>query len=652
MILMLFLSQLVLPVMASEEPFDVNSLVETYRYTKDSETGTRSFHEDHGIGFTLPSAYSAVEDGLVTSIKNQGRTGMCWAFALIGSMESNAIKRGLTDLGTSLDLSEAHLAKNSFRYEVDTLGLNAKDSVTPRSELEFIDMGFSVVHGLFTLTRGMGPVRESQAPFSYDYQQMSDNVMNGTFYHREFTLQNGIVPWMFDEESVKRLVYENGAVACAYRSNGDEYYGYVKSGGMPNHGAQIVGWDDSIDRNKFLPEPASQDGAWLIKNSWGNSAAYFWLSYDSTVSEVMSAEMAPQDAYDYKYHYDMANFSSEYDLQAGEEVKIANIFTTQKTTATQTERIHAVSVGFASMNTVYSLQLYKNPVGDNPESGTPLLDEPLQGVKIHRGFYTISLPQSFEVAKNDQIAVVFTIKNRNRNHIASIEVSESFDGYNYQTKEVTEPNQSFIKRANQSWKDMHEEQKVIRIQMLTNVDSENTVGTKTLEESDMHLRDTLLTYSGECVEPMVIIDNDELKEMMHYGIRYENNLNVGTGKVIVYGVNEYEGSSVELPFTIQGTTFDHELFNVSYEQEHIQTGSQVRPQVSVTYYDRILKEGQDYEIQYGTNLVDNETDNDGSFTIIGKGSYTGEKTYYFNIRNPKYNKQNNCRNIRYMGVWK
>ena len=147
-------------------------------------------------------------------------------------------------------------------------------------------------------------------------------------------------------------------------------------------------------------------------------------------------------------------------------------------------------------------------------------------MKIHRGFYTISLPQSIEVAKNDQIAVVFTIKNRNRNHIASIEVSESFDGYNYQTKEVTEPNQSFIKRANQNWKDMHEEQKVVRIQMLTNVDSENTVGTKALKESDMHLRDTLLTYSGECVEPIVIIDNDELKEMMHYGIRYENNLNV------------------------------------------------------------------------------------------------------------------------------
>ena len=180
----MLLSQLVLPVMAAEEPFDVHSLLESFKYSRDSESGTRSFHEDHGIGYELPSAYSAVDEGYVTSIKNQGRTGMCWAFALIGSMESNAIKRGLTNLGTSLDLSEAHLAKNSFRYEVDPLGLNANDSVTPRSELEFIDMGFSVVHGLYTLTRGMGPVKENQAPFSYDYQQMSDNVMNGTFYHR------------------------------------------------------------------------------------------------------------------------------------------------------------------------------------------------------------------------------------------------------------------------------------------------------------------------------------------------------------------------------------------------------------------------------------------------------------------------------------
>ena len=632
----MLLSQLVLPVMAAEEPFDVHSLLESFKYSRDSESGTRSFHEDHGIGYELPSAYSVVDEGLVTSIKNQGRTGMCWAFALIGSMESNAIKRGLTDLGTSLDLSEAHLAKNTFRYEVDPLGLNANDSITPRTELEFVDMGYSVVHGLYALVRGMGPVKESQAPFSYDYQQMSDNVMKGTFYHREFTLQNGIIPWMFDEESVKRFVYENGSVACAYRSNGDEYYGYVKSGGMPNHGAQIVGWDDSIDRNLFLPEPAKQDGAWLIKNSWGSSGAYFWLSYDSTVSEVMSAEMAPQDAYDYKYYYDVSNNSSEYDLQAGEEVKIANIFKTQKTTSTKTERIHAVAVGFASMNTMYSLQLYKNPTNGNPESGTPLLDEPLQGVKIHRGYYTISLPQSIEVAKDDEIAVVFTVRNRNTNHIASIEVSDSFDGYNYTIIEKTQPNQSFIKRANQSWKDMHEEEKVIRIHMLTNVDTEDVVGTKTFTKQDMHLRDSKLTYTGECLEPIVIIDNEELQEMMDYGIRYENNLNVGTGKVIVYGVNEYEGSQVEMEFEIQSTSFEHPKFNVSYEKEHRETGSQLKPNVQVTYYDRILKEGEHYTIIYGPNLLDNESANDGYFTIKGLNEFSGQETYYFDIKSDQY----------------
>ena len=102
-IITMSLSNMVLPVQAKEEAFEVHSLLESFQYTKDSESGTRSFHEDHGIGYSLPTAYSAVDEGLVTSIKNQGRTGMCWAFALIGSMESNAIKRGLTNLGTSLD---------------------------------------------------------------------------------------------------------------------------------------------------------------------------------------------------------------------------------------------------------------------------------------------------------------------------------------------------------------------------------------------------------------------------------------------------------------------------------------------------------------------------------------------------------------------
>ena len=633
---LMVMTQLTLPVYAKEDAFDVTSLLESFKYTRDSESGTKSWHEDHGLGFELPEAYSSAEQGYISGSKNQGRTGMCWAFAMIGAMEANIRKKGLA---TDVDLSEAHLAKNCFRSELDPLSLNTKDSITPSYETMFIDAGFSAVHATYTLAKGVGPVNESLAPFSYDYNQMAQNVMNGTAFSRAYTLKDVEMPWMLDQESIKRLVYENGSVACAYHSNGDEYYGYVKSGGMANHIIQIVGWDDTIDRNLFTPQAASQDGAWLMKNSWGSSGEYFWLSYDSSAMEIAVPTMAPQDAYDYKYYYDVSNSSTEYTTGAGEVFKMANVFEGQKGLGSKVERIHSIGVGFASMNTVYSLQLYKNPEPGNPESGEPMLSEPLQGVKIYRGYYTMMLPESIEIKAGETISAVFTIQNRNTNHITSVEISESYSGSSYTVVEDTEPNQSYIKHENAAWKDLDEDGKCVRIHMLTNVDAKGYAPTKTLKLSDMHLRDTTLTYTGECLEPIVEFDNEELIEMVDYGIRYENNLNEGTGKVIVYGVNDYEGSSVELPFTIQGATFDHEMFNASYEKTQIATGTQIRPQVQVTYYDRILKLGTDYEITYGTNVLDDETDSDGSFTIRGLGSYTGEKTYYFNIRDNKYNKQ-------------
>ena len=40
---------------------------------------------------TIPSRYDLRDYGLVTSVKNQGNTGTCWAHSAINSAESNLI---------------------------------------------------------------------------------------------------------------------------------------------------------------------------------------------------------------------------------------------------------------------------------------------------------------------------------------------------------------------------------------------------------------------------------------------------------------------------------------------------------------------------------------------------------------------------------
>ena len=49
-----------------------------------------------------------------------------------------------------------------------------------------------------------------------------------------------------------------------------------------NHSVLIVGWDDNYSASNFNSKcRPSSDGAWLIRNSWGDCnsmGGYFWIS--------------------------------------------------------------------------------------------------------------------------------------------------------------------------------------------------------------------------------------------------------------------------------------------------------------------------------------------------------------------------------------
>jgi C1A family cysteine protease len=69
-------------------------------------------HPDDNVGVTLPNDYNWVEKGAVTSVKNQGPCGSCYAFGTIAAIESSYY----INYKKTKNLSEQQLTECSFIF--------------------------------------------------------------------------------------------------------------------------------------------------------------------------------------------------------------------------------------------------------------------------------------------------------------------------------------------------------------------------------------------------------------------------------------------------------------------------------------------------------------------------------------------------------
>ena len=199
------------------------------------------------------------------------------------------------------------------------------------------------------------------------WNQSIVNLENGNVLPETRVFENG--QWVgVDENAIKALKKEievNGrALSIAFHADqaqpGQEGIGkyineknwahYTYDAVAANHAVTIVGWDDDYDRTNFgdgvnnLPE---DNGAWLVKNSWGASSnefpnkgtgwgddGYFWLSYyDRSITGIESFDFDTNsygdttqyyiDQYDYLPEFTSVTNSSTNPLSS------ANIFTAE-----------------------------------------------------------------------------------------------------------------------------------------------------------------------------------------------------------------------------------------------------------------------------------------------------------------------------------
>ncbi len=420
---------------------------------------SKDIGDDYDVN--LPTSYDARNYGLVTSVKNQGSAGCCWAFSSISALETSAIKQGFADVNT-VDLAESHLANFAHNSKSKIAGDPMYGDGEEQSAEE-IYAGGNYADVTRAWAKGSGAVNDSAY---YDFFTNYNNSVvlpESDRYQCDMHLADSSLIDCFSEEDldtlirdVKEAILANGSVMASYKNyyelykdNGTSTGFYQNTSTKTSHAINICGWDDNYAVTNFTTQPPAP-GAWLVKNSWDNdwgTDGYFYLSYyDTSVSKFNAFKAENVNAYDNIYQYDGVgyhwswNYSAEYSDNA--TPKMANVFT-----AENDEYISKAGIWTSRGNTKYIIYIYTDLTNNsNPTSGT--LACKLTGSAKYTGYHTVPLQKLVKVDAGEKFSVCTFYYSESEETAYYLTEGPAEEGYN------SEAGVSFYKSGT-SWKDTH-----------------------------------------------------------------------------------------------------------------------------------------------------------------------------------------------------
>ena len=418
----------------------------------------------------------------------------------------------------------------------------------------------------------------------------SKNAFSKDAYH----LRNYYDISMKDVNDVKKAIMKYGGGSIALNINQetlnkqrlyffgkmDNYYNPIDKDS--NHLVAIVGWDDNYNKNYFHcyedvvfdPEKGfvsysdtqpKNNGAWLIKNSWGNNHflgdGYFWISYEDLClhqswSKAWFYDFDSANNYDNNYQYDGSGAYASNTINSGGS--IANVFTADGNPYVG-EKLEAVSFTIASsVNVDYSIQVYTNLLDkNNPTSGTKAMSYPTEGKTKYPGYYTVTLNEPVNLLAGETFSVVITMSHNDGTDILydvdRKDLSEEYGKFYHNAK----PYRSFEKDyANSSWDDLSSDSYdkgdnpkcTARIKAFT---SNNRTSIKNVAVSGISNK----TYTGKAItqKPTVKFNGVPLVDGKDYTLTYKNNTNVGTATITITGKGIFT-DAVSKTFNINANT--------------------------------------------------------------------------------------------------
>ncbi len=233
-----------------------NAAEVNYSATSEESAGNETETTEDPIDDSLPEKYNSNELGYCTSVKNQlGK--ICWAYASAATYESYLLKNNIFNSEISPDALDlwGTTQGNGLGWQRNTY-----------------EAGYTYIClGNFTSWNGPDTVLGEKVPYG---------VTAARYLKRE------------NRDEIKRAIMNSGGVCANFNSDSLGYNQDRTAFFMPEtsrsivgHTVEIIGWDDNYAKENFNGSfKPSSGGAWLCKNSWGETfnslGGFMWISYN------------------------------------------------------------------------------------------------------------------------------------------------------------------------------------------------------------------------------------------------------------------------------------------------------------------------------------------------------------------------------------